>query len=41
MHACEIGGWNMAFTFWAVGAFASAIALVLLWNLEKKKEKYM
>jgi OPA family glycerol-3-phosphate transporter-like MFS transporter len=37
----EIGGWNMAFTFWAVGAFASAIALVLLWNLEKKKEKYM
>ena len=37
----EIGGWNMAFTFWAAGAFASATALVLLWDLEKKKEKYL
>ena len=36
-----IGGWNMAFTFWAVGAFASVITLVLLWNLKKKKETYM
>lgn len=36
-----IGGWNMAFTFWAAGAFASALALALLWNLEKKKETYM
>lgn len=31
----------MAFVFWAVGAFGSAIALVLLWNLKKKKETYM
>jgi len=31
-----MGGWNMAFMFWAVGAFGSEIALVLLWNLEKK-----
>lgn len=37
----EIGGWNMAFTFWAVGAFASALALASLWNLKKKKETYM
>lgn len=36
-----MGGWNMAFTFWAVGAFGSAMALVLLWNLKKKKETYM
>lgn len=36
-----IGGWNMAFTFWAVGAFGSAMALALLWNLKKKKETYM
>jgi sugar phosphate permease len=37
----DVGGWNMAFTFWAVDALASAIALVLLWNLKKKKETYM
>lgn len=35
------GGWNMAFTFWAAGALASALALALLWNLKKKKETYM
>lgn len=36
----DMGGWDMAFMFWAVGAFGSAMALALLWNLKKKKETY-
>lgn len=31
-----MGRWTMAFTFWVVGAFGSAMALVLLWNPKKK-----
>lgn len=34
------GGWNFAFSFWAIGAFTSAIPLALLWNYKKQKEKY-
>lgn len=40
-HLKTIGGWNVAFSFWAIGACLSAVSLALLWNYQKRKEKYL
>jgi len=40
-YLTTIGGWNLAFTFWATGAMLSAASSALLWNYRKKKEKYL
>ncbi len=40
-YLTTIGGRNLAFAFWAIGAMLSAGSLALLWNYSKKKEKYL
>ncbi len=40
-YLTTIGGWNLAFIFWAIGALLSAVSLAFLWNCEEKKDKYL
>lgn len=36
----SIGGWNLAFMFWAISSFASATPLALFGNYQREK-KYL
>lgn len=40
-YLTTIGGWNLAFIFWTIGATLSAVSLALLWNYSKNMEKYL